>query len=725
MSISRRTIDAVSERASLAEIAGETLKLKRTGSQFMSCCPFHEDRTPSFSINDEKGLFNCFGCGKKGNIFDFVQETRGFSFPEAVRFLAGRYGVTVEEDGGESEELRKARAGKTKALREVILAASDVYQRILVKEPLGEPARQYLNKRGISRETALAFRLGFAPDSWDFITAQILERLKEKELNRLVADEDNLAKLMLEAGLIRSKTQRGVSAGNVSGEGEPDVGAKPGKFYDFFRSRLIFPIARSDGAPIAFGGRLIEPDAKAPKYLNSSESLIYSKRRTFYGMFQGLTAIRKAKHAFLVEGYMDVLGLYQRGFAELLATCGTALTNDHARILSRLVDRVTVIFDGDLAGIKAAANSFEMFLNTGVDVSVVIPPAGEDPDSLARNSTAEALRTQFDSLRRPAVDVYLEYLTSEHVEPGAELTPAVCGKIATRFSSILLRVKNPVEVEFLSRRASERLGVSVESISKLVADLRHQDTGGMQQSFVPQSSRRVAPELEPPADRFPPVGFSAADSFQLTDQGGYSGPSRSGSDSNRSRVTGGRKGRRSLVRTPEETLQSYFSQIIVSILCEPRLAASLLELPSLVEGVDGGSPLPENVREFVGVIAKSSFTGFKIPDRNKRGPASENDEKVPPEEIEWVRGELERCGLDAGELLAEALRQSQIGGSEPGKLVGEADNIARRQSLISQVSRIRKEESQAGDDSQLEGLIQEKLMRRRNLEQLKRSGDKR
>jgi DNA primase len=348
--IPQHVIEQVRDRTDVVEIVGQYVDLKRAGTNYKGLCPFHQERTPSFIVSPERQSFHCFGCGKGGNVFRFLMEMDGVTFPEAVRALAENAGIQIEdtrradEDRSEQDELYRANA-----------FAARFYYHQLMKSPGADKARRYLEGRGIPRGAWTHFGLGFAPPAGDSLWLNARERKVPVEL---------LAKLQL----VKRRD---------NGDG----------YYDYFRDRLMFPIVAPGGRVVAFGARVFGDTQ--PKYLNSTESLIFQKRRTIYGLDRAHEAIRKARHAVIVEGYTDLIRLHLSGVTQTIATCGTALTKDHATRVRRLTRRVILVPDGDSAGETAAMVSGALLMSEGVEVGVVRLPAGQDPDSAARGKSPQ------------------------------------------------------------------------------------------------------------------------------------------------------------------------------------------------------------------------------------------------------------------------------------------------------------------------------------------------
>jgi len=338
----------------IVEVVSSYLPLKRGGKDYKACCPFHQEKTPSFYVSPSKQIFKCFGCGKGGSVFQFVMARENMTFPEAVRMLADRAGITIEEPqqrpDGVVGSIARPRVFKAVAW------ATRAFEGFLADEATGRPAREYLERRGFAAETVARFRLGFAPDSWDALLKAACER------------SGDLALLEV-AGLVVPRDRN---------EG----------FYDRFRNRVIFPIFDALNRPIAFGGRTLGDDPA--KYLNSPDTPIFNKSFNLYGLTEAREAMTESRRAVVVEGYTDCLMAHQVGVANGVATLGTSLTAGHVRLLKRYVDEVVLIFDGDLAGRNAADRALSVFLAEELGVRIVTLPEGLDPcDFLASGRKEE------------------------------------------------------------------------------------------------------------------------------------------------------------------------------------------------------------------------------------------------------------------------------------------------------------------------------------------------
>jgi DNA primase len=353
--VPREVIDDIRERTDLVELVQRHVRLQRKGNSYVGLCPFHQEKGPSFHVIPHKHLYHCFGCQAGGDCFRFLMEIEGVSFMEAVRELASAAGVTWEERELSEEERQrlKQRAG----LYEVHEAASRLWERALLVSKEGEAAREYLKSRGLTKETVRAWRIGYAPAGWTTTSDRLLR-------------EGYPGPLLAEAGLIKPR-QNG-----------------PG-FYDTFRDRITIPICDERGRVIAFGARLMS--GEGPKYLNSPATDLYNKGRVLFGLDHARAAIQRQDLALLVEGYFDVISLHQAGFAQAIATCGTAMTEDHLTTLKRLTTKIVALFDADEAGARAAERVLPLFVRTGVQPYRLEIPGAKDPDELVREHGPAAM----------------------------------------------------------------------------------------------------------------------------------------------------------------------------------------------------------------------------------------------------------------------------------------------------------------------------------------------
>lgn len=345
-------VEEVRARADIVDVIGEWVDLKKAGKEYKARCPFHEERTPSFYVVPDKGFYNCFGCGENGDVFSFVMKKAGLDFVEAVKHVAARSGVEIREITRQQED-----EDPNRPLHAANAFAADWFRRQLADDQVGAEARAYLEKRGIDADTVERFELGWAPDDW--------RALRDAAATHGIGDE-----VLLRCGLLTTS----------------DRSPEP---YDRFRGRLIFPIHQVGGRVVAFGGRVVGDGQ--PKYLNSPETPVYHKGEILYGLHRSRHAIRREGGALMVEGYMDLVALAAAGFEHVVATLGTAMTSEHARLLKRYTGKVWLLFDSDAAGLRATFKAGDILLANGLHPAVVTLPTGEDPDTLVRGEGPEAL----------------------------------------------------------------------------------------------------------------------------------------------------------------------------------------------------------------------------------------------------------------------------------------------------------------------------------------------
>jgi DNA primase len=355
--IPKETVDQIIHTADILEVVGDYVQLKRNGQNYWACCPFHNEKSPSFSVNPSKGLYKCFGCGKAGGVVQFVMDVEGTSYPEALRALAKKYGVAVPE---EEERTPEEQLAQNERDSQYIVSnwAKDHYHHLLQNTDEGMSIGYgYLKERGLTLATIQTFELGYSLDQWDDLL-----KSAEKAGYQL--------KYLEKTGLVVKR--------------EDDQGHDTGRRYDRFRGRVMFPIHNVSGRVVGFGARTLKRDDKMAKYLNSPESEIYHKSDVLYGLYQARQPIRNQELCYLVEGYLDVLSLHQGGIRNVVASSGTSLTEGQIRLIKRYTDNVTVLYDGDAAGIKASLRGIDLLLEGGLNVRVVLFPDGDDPDSYIR-----------------------------------------------------------------------------------------------------------------------------------------------------------------------------------------------------------------------------------------------------------------------------------------------------------------------------------------------------
>lgn len=459
--LSEDKLQEIRDRIDLVELVSSYLPLKNAGRNHLGLCPFHQEKTPSFNVSPEKQIYKCFGCGVSGDLFEFVMKMEGLSFPEAARRLADRAGVELNEEPLTPEEEQRNRE------REHLLRINEVacayYQQQLLESPQAEGARRYLKKRGYDRQMAETYRLGFAPDGWE-------------NLSRHLADQGFDATKVRQLGLIRTGK-----------EGRGD--------YDLFRKRLIFPIVGLKGEVLAFGARVL--DDSLPKYINSTDSPVYHKGRILFGLHTGRQAMRTSGEAIVVEGYFDQMALHRVGYPQSVATCGTALTEEHAALLKRYAKKVFLLFDQDAAGQKATFRAMEPLLALGVETRVVQLPSGEDPDSLLASSGAEGFQQRMAE-STPVVEAFVDFALAQEdasVEGRVRAAHAVMDKLAL--------VPDAMTRGLYTRMLAERIGVD-EALLKQYRPKVPRSVGRQPAHAsvptAPPSTHVPPPEAPPPQD---------------------------------------------------------------------------------------------------------------------------------------------------------------------------------------------------------------------------------
>ncbi len=447
MAYRRDDIERVRAATDLVELVGEVTKVKRSGRSTMAICPFHQEKTPSLSIDGGRGLYHCFGCGKSGDVFGWVEETQSLDFTEAVELLARRAGVTLQVDPGEAR-----RRDRREALVDAVAKAVEFFENRLRTAPDAASARSYLRGRGYGAETVAAFHLGFSPPDW----SELVDHLKNLGIKE---------QALLGAGLA--------------------VRSSRGRLVDRFRGRIMFPIYDLRGDPVGFGARQLDGDP--PKYLNSPETPLYHKARLLYGLNWAKSEIVRSGEAVVVEGYTDVIGMHEAGMPVSVATCGTALGEDHLRLLARFTERVVLAFDADEAGVGASLRGFEHHAGLEMDVRVAFLPEGRDPAELAATD-AEMLRKVIGGsapLLQVRLERELERFELGEAEARARAVRAAAALVARHPDQV---VRHEYAV-FLARRTGVELDVVVDAVARAV-----RAAGGRQPEPPPAPARRLTGE---------------------------------------------------------------------------------------------------------------------------------------------------------------------------------------------------------------------------------------
>jgi DNA primase len=427
MAISRATTEKVKERADIEEVVNDYVPLKKKGQNLWACCPFHNEKSPSFSVSPAKQIYKCFGCGKAGDPIQFVMDIEGVGFNEAIRHLAQKYGIEIEEDNNVSPEDLQA-FNERESLYIVLNFAKDFFVNNLNTEEGKSIGLSYYKERGFNQSIIDKFDLGYALDGWDHLY----------KAARLAGHSEEL---LLKAGLILQK------------EGEA------GRLYDRFRGRVTFTIHNLGGKPIGFGARILTQDKKQPKYINSPETEVYHKSDILYGIFQAKKSIREKENCYLVEGYTDVISLHLSGIENVVASSGTSLTENQIKLIKRFTDNVTVLYDGDSAGIRASLRGIDMILEGGLNVKAVVFPEGEDPDSYARKVGSVAFSTYLEKNAQDFISFKIGLFAEE-----AANDPIKQADLIKQVVQSLSKIPDPVIKTVYIRQSANLLDIDEEII---------------------------------------------------------------------------------------------------------------------------------------------------------------------------------------------------------------------------------------------------------------------
>ncbi len=433
--ISKSTIDQVFETARVEEVIGDFVQLKKAGSNYKGLSPFSDERSPSFMVSPVKQIWKDFSSGKGGNVVSFLMEHEHFTYPEAVKYLAKKYNIDIEETEQTSEQ--KEEANERESLYLVNEFANNYFHNTLLKTDHGKAiGLSYFKERGFKDDTIKTFSLGYSPDDWQAFTDEALGKGYNIEY-------------LEKTGLTIVKDDKRI---------------------DRFRGRVMFPIHSMSGRILGFGGRILGADKKAAKYLNSPESDVYHKSKILYGLFHAKQSIAKEDNCYLVEGYTDVIQFHQTGIKNVVASSGTALTPEQIRLINRLTKNITVLFDGDAAGIRASIRGIDLILEQGMNVKVCSFPNGEDPDSFARQNTPEEL-TQY--LETNAKD-FIQFKASLLVEE-ANNDPIKKAETIRDIVNSISKIPDPIKREIYLRECSRIMDISEDVLFSTLAQIRKKE----------------------------------------------------------------------------------------------------------------------------------------------------------------------------------------------------------------------------------------------------------
>lgn len=455
--IARQSVDAVINAAAIDEVVGDYIALKKRGSNLLGRCPFHDEKTPSFTVSPSKGIYKCFGCGKAGNSVSFLMEHDSLSFADAIRKLAAKYNIILEEDNVVRSEEYNEQQKKRESLLVALEFAKNFFKAQLETDEGKRVGDSYFRERGFTRQTMDEFELGYSPQGWE----SLVHAARDNQFNL-----DYFA----DAGLVKKK--------------------EDGSYFDMFRHRVIFPIHDLTGKVIAFGGRQLVKDDKSPKYLNSPETDVYHKSNVLYGIFQSKKHIKQLNNCYLVEGYTDVTTLHQADVRNVVASSGTSLTEGQIRLIKRFTDNVTVLYDGDAAGIKASLRGIDLLLEQGLNVRCVSFPEGEDPDSYCKQLGASGFKVFIEEQLKDFIlfktDLLMQGVGSDPIRK-TEVVKSLLQSIAlipdalkraayARECSKVMDTDEKLLLVEISRMRKNRSSVDQQVISREIQELLHTPT---------------------------------------------------------------------------------------------------------------------------------------------------------------------------------------------------------------------------------------------------------
>ena len=452
--IDRDTIDRIYAAADIVEVINDYVTLKKKGVNYQACCPFHNEKTPSFVVSPSKGVYKCFGCGKGGNAVGFVMEHENITFPEALKIVAKKYGIEIKER--EETEEDKIRNNNRESMFTLNSWASDYFSNTLhnTDEGISVGLSYFRQQRGFSEATIRKFGLGYCPSGGDKMTKDALRAGYKEEF-------------LLSTGL------------SIKSE-------RDGSLFDRYRERVMFPVHNVSGRIVAFGGRTLRTDKKVAKYQNSPESEIYSKKKEIYGLFFAKKAIQQQNYAIMVEGYTDVISMHQSGVENVVASSGTSLTTEQIRLLARFTKNITVMYDGDSAGQHASLRGIDMILKEGLNVRVVLLPEEDDPDSFARTHSASEVH---DYIKKNSQDFLSFKAKLLLADAGNDISKR--GDVIRDMTSSIAEIPDAIQRTLYIKECAKIMDISVEDLTRDVAKRRMTSLGDKEASdFVQREGRR-------------------------------------------------------------------------------------------------------------------------------------------------------------------------------------------------------------------------------------------
>ncbi len=478
MKIHPETIDKIKDAVEITEVIGDYISLKKRGANYQACCPFHNEKTPSFNVNPVRQIYKCFGCGAAGDAIKFVMDMDGVGYMEAMKHLAQKYHIEIREE--EVTDEAAVRQNEKESLYIMLNFAKDFFREQLTGTEEGRAiALTYFRERGLSDPIIEKFQLGYSPSGWDALSSHAIRKGYTPEQ-------------LENAGL------------SIRREGKETL-------FDRFRERVIFPIHNVSGKVIAFGGRILKTDKKAAKYINSPETAVYHKSEVLYGISQAKNAIRQADLCYLVEGYTDVISLHQGGIENVVASSGTSLTVEQIRLISRFTHNITILYDGDAAGIKAALRGLDLVLEEGLNVNVVTFPDNDDPDSYMRKVGSTGFTGHLHTASKDFITFKTEILLAE-----AGDDPFKKAEIIGDIVNSIAKIPDAIKRQVFFARVAERMKIEEQTLISEGNKMLRSQNAQKQKDRQRESARRINEALGGQAGTEPPIDLFAEEEAILS-----------------------------------------------------------------------------------------------------------------------------------------------------------------------------------------------------------------
>lgn len=455
--ISKEVIEKIFDAVRIEDVVSDFVLLKRRGVNMIGLCPFHKEKTPSFTVSPAKNIFKCFGCGKGGNSVDFIMEHEKFTYPDALRYLAKKYHIEIQETEQTADEI--AAMNEREGLLHLTTFANNFFQEQLHNTDEGRSiGLSYFNERNIRTDIIKKFQLGYSPETWDAFTQKAIQSGYKKEY-------------LEKTGL--------------------SIFKEDGKSYDRFRGRVMFPIHGISGRVVGFGGRILDKEKSPAKYVNSPESEIYHKSNILYGLYLARTEISRKDRCYLTEGYMDVISMHQAGIENVVASSGTSLTTEQIKLIKRFTPNITILYDGDAAGIKASFRGIDMILEEGMNVHIVLFPDNEDPDSFARVRTGEEVQQFLDTNAQDFINFKANLLLK-----GTKNDPIAKSQVIEDIISSISLIPNAITRELYVRQCSEMMQMDETTVMNRLNQIRKKQYQNKKKQELQRQELEISESLD-------------------------------------------------------------------------------------------------------------------------------------------------------------------------------------------------------------------------------------